>query len=65
MNINEMTFSFMKIHQITIKDIARELGVSISTVSRALKDHPDISPQTKQMVRNLVKNEVQAQRHCT
>src|SRR5512145_2321592 len=44
----------MKIHQITIKDIARELGVSISTVSRALKDHPDISPQTKQLVRDLV-----------
>jgi len=44
----------MKIHQITIKDVARELGVSISTVSRALKDHPDISPQTKQMVRDLV-----------
>jgi DNA-binding LacI/PurR family transcriptional regulator len=44
----------MKIHQITIKDIARELGVSISTVSRALKDHPDISPQTKQQVRDLV-----------
>jgi DNA-binding LacI/PurR family transcriptional regulator len=44
----------MKIHQITIKDIARELGVSISTVSRALKDHPDISPQTKQQVRELV-----------
>jgi LacI family transcriptional regulator len=44
----------MKIHQITIKDVARELGVSISTVSRALKDHPDISPQTKKMVRDLV-----------
>ena len=34
--------------------MARELGVSISTVSRALKDHPDISPQTKQLVRALV-----------
>jgi DNA-binding LacI/PurR family transcriptional regulator len=44
----------MKIHQITIKDVARELGVSISTVSRALKDHPDISPQTKKMVRDIV-----------
>jgi LacI family transcriptional regulator len=44
----------MKIHQITIKDIARELGVSVSTVSRALKDHPDISPQTKQLVREFV-----------
>ncbi len=44
----------MKVHQVTIKDIAKELGVSISTVSRALKDHPDISPQTKKMVRDLV-----------
>ncbi len=44
----------MKIHQITIKDVARELGVSVSTVSRALKDHPDISPQTKQLVRDMV-----------
>jgi LacI family transcriptional regulator len=39
---------------VTIKDIARELGVSPSTVSRALKDHPDISPATKQQVRELV-----------
>jgi LacI family transcriptional regulator len=41
-------------HHVTIKDIARELGVSPSTVSRALKDHPDISPATKEQVRNLV-----------
>jgi LacI family transcriptional regulator len=39
---------------VTIKDIARELGVSPSTVSRALKDHPDISPATKAQVRELV-----------
>jgi LacI family transcriptional regulator len=44
----------MRSHQVTIKDIARELGVSPSTVSRALKDHPDISPATKQQVRELV-----------
>ncbi|MFZ5939784.1 MAG: LacI family DNA-binding transcriptional regulator [Bacteroidota bacterium] len=44
----------MKSHQITIKDIARELGVSPSTVSRALKDHPDISMETKQQVRAMV-----------
>jgi DNA-binding LacI/PurR family transcriptional regulator len=43
----------MKTHQVTIKDVARELGVSISTVSRALKDHPDISPKTKQLVRSV------------
>lgn len=43
----------MKSGQITIKDIARELGVSPSTVSRALKDHPDISPDTKKAVTEL------------
>ena len=37
---------------ITIKDIARELGVSVSTVSRALQDHPEISEQTKEHVRS-------------
>ena len=36
--------------QITIKDIARELGVSPSTVSRALKDNPDISQETRNAV---------------
>lgn len=39
--------------QATIKDIARVLGISPSTVSRALKDHPDISPKTKQKVKEL------------
>jgi len=37
----------------TIKDIARELKVSPSTVSRALKDHPDISGETKRAVKEL------------
>ena len=43
----------MRSNQITIKDIARELGVSPSTVSRALKDHPDISVETKNAVMAL------------
>jgi LacI family transcriptional regulator len=43
----------MKYNQVTIKDIARELGISPSTVSRALKDHPDISPETKKNVNEL------------
>lgn len=43
----------MKYNQVTIKDIARELGISPSTVSRALKDHPDISPDTKKAVNEL------------
>jgi LacI family transcriptional regulator len=44
----------MKKGQVTIKDIARELGISPSTVSKALKEHPDISPATKKAVRELV-----------
>ena len=39
--------------QITIKDIARELGISPSTVSKALKGHRDISSSTKKSVRDL------------
>ncbi|WP_187263995.1 LacI family DNA-binding transcriptional regulator [Pontibacter beigongshangensis] len=40
--------------QHTIKDIAATLGLSISTVSRALNDHPHISQSTKQRVREAV-----------
>lgn len=43
----------LKKKQITIKDIAKLLGISKSTVSRALKDHPDISPETKSAVKNV------------
>ncbi|MDY0077773.1 MAG: LacI family DNA-binding transcriptional regulator [Bacteroidales bacterium] len=39
--------------QITIKDIAQKLGLSTSTISRALKDHPDISPKTRTAVKEL------------
>ncbi|MCD6090427.1 MAG: LacI family DNA-binding transcriptional regulator [Bacteroidales bacterium] len=42
-------------HQVTIKDIAKILGISVSTVSRALKDHPDISIKTKKVVQDLAK----------
>lgn len=40
----------MKGPQITIKDIGRALQISPSTVSRALKNHPDISQATKDAV---------------
>lgn len=40
----------MKSHLISINDIAKALGISPSTVSRALKDHPDISTETKKIV---------------
>lgn len=41
----------MKQQQITIKDIAQEVGMSFSTVSRALSDHHHISEDTKVKVR--------------
>jgi LacI family transcriptional regulator len=37
----------------TLKSISETLQISISTVSRALKDHPDIAEQTKKKVREL------------
>ena len=46
----------MKKTQITIKDIARELNISPSTVSRALKNHPDISQETKDLVNKFAKD---------
>ena len=41
--------------QVTIKDIARELGISPSTVSKALKNHPDISADTRMRVNDLAR----------
>ncbi len=39
--------------QSTLKKLSEVLGISISTVSRALKDHPDISDTTKKRVKEL------------
>ena len=41
-------------HQVTIKDIAKQLNVSVATVSRALRDLPDIHPDTKKSDRKSV-----------
>src|SRR5687767_15494734 len=39
--------------RVTLKDIAANLGLSMATVSRALADHPDISGETKERVRDV------------
>src|ERR1700709_1960918 len=39
----------------TIKEIAKQLRVSISTVSRALSNHPSIGIRTKTLVQELAK----------
>lgn len=37
----------------TLSDIAKELNISASTVSRALNNHPDVNQSTKDLVKNL------------
>lgn len=39
--------------RITLKNIAKRLNLSASTVCRALKDHPTINKKTKEAVRTL------------
>ena len=39
--------------RVTLKDIAKKVGLSMATVSRALADHPDISGETKERVREV------------
>jgi LacI family transcriptional regulator len=43
-------------HQVTMKEIAKKLGVSVSTVSRALKDSPELHPDTKMRVVEMAKS---------
>ena len=38
---------------VSLKDLALEIGVSISTVSRALNNHPDISPEMTSIIQKL------------
>ncbi|MDN5338496.1 MAG: hypothetical protein PWQ20_1566 [Thermotogaceae bacterium] len=44
----------MRKKYITLKDIANMLGVSTTTIHKALKGHPDISPETRDKVLKLV-----------
>ena len=51
---NDWNLSFMKKKRnITLKEIAHKLNLSISTVSRALNNHPDINDLTKDKVKKL------------
>ena len=45
----------MSRQQATIKDIARKLRISVSTVSRALRNLHDVNPETKKAVQELAK----------
>lgn len=41
---------------ITLKQIAETLGISITTVSKALKNYPDVSPKTRKAVLDLAQS---------
>jgi len=41
--------------KVTLKQIAKELDVSISTVSKSLRDSPEISEDTRQKVQAFAK----------
>lgn len=41
--------------EITIKDIAKKCGVGVSTVSRAINNHPDINAETRQKIMDVIK----------
>ena len=40
---------------VRLVDIAKKLNVTTVTVSKALRDHPDISPKTKKLVSETAK----------
>lgn len=48
-----MNTLWMKKELTTLADMAKELGISVSTVSRALNNHPAISEETKNKVKEL------------
>ncbi len=45
----------MRKEGITLKGLAQELELSVSTISRALNDHPDINSETKRKVQQKAK----------
>lgn len=45
----------MKKNRTTLKDIARKLDTTVTTVSKALKDYPDISEKMKKAIQEMAK----------
>lgn len=43
-------------NSINIKDIAKLAGVGVSTVSRAINNHPDVNQKTKQKIMKIIKD---------
>ncbi|MCH4148784.1 MAG: LacI family DNA-binding transcriptional regulator, partial [Prevotella sp.] len=45
----------MSNHHISLKDLAQKLGVSAATVSRALRNSPEIGAEMKRRIKSLAK----------
>ena len=55
--MDRKNFSLNSPRRATLKTIAEEIGLGITTVSRALKDAPDIGADTKQRVRDVAERQ--------
>jgi DNA-binding LacI/PurR family transcriptional regulator len=40
--------------RVTIKEVASTAGVSTQTVSRVINDRPDVSPETRKSIQNII-----------
>lgn len=45
----------LELEPLTIKDIARESGYAVGTVSRALNNHPNVSPAAREKILEIVR----------
>ena len=52
----------MERKKVTIQDVAREAGVSRQTVSRAINDRAEISPETRSRILAIVERDDVANR---
>ena len=43
-----------QMESVTIKDIAKRCNVAVSTVSRAINNHPDINPETRKKIMKVI-----------
>ncbi|MEA3335746.1 MAG: LacI family DNA-binding transcriptional regulator [Chloroflexota bacterium] len=44
----------MKKQRVTIREVANEVGVSIQTVSRVLNERPDVAPETRERILEVI-----------
>ncbi len=52
--INDTEPSVIVSRRVTIKEVAEEAGVSTQTVSRVINDRPDVAPETRQRVQQII-----------